>query len=80
MTKKINSPNIDNTLKTNLDRIKTKAISKAIIKYSLSLCDDLSSFLLDNSGKKRAKVTIMIIAISPMPRSMSITKLAQCIR
>jgi hypothetical protein len=73
MTKKINSPNIDNNLKTNLDRIKTKAISKAIIKYSLNLCVGLSSFLLDNSGKKRAKVTIMIIAISPMPRSMSIT-------
>ena len=73
MTKKINSPNIDNILKTNLDKIKTKAISKAIIKYNLNLCDDLSSLLLDNSGKNRAKVTIMIIAISPMPRSISIT-------
>ena len=73
MTKKIKSPNIDNILKTNLDRIKTKAISKAIIKYSLNLCDDFSSFLFDNSGKKRAKVTIIIIAISPIPRSMSIT-------
>ncbi len=73
MTKKIKSPNIDNNLKTNLDRIKTKAISKAIIKYGLNLCDDFPSFLFDNSGKKRAIVTIMIIAISPMPRSMSIT-------
>ena len=73
ITKKIKRPNIDNTLKTNLDRINTKAISKAIIKYSLNLCDVFSSFLLDNSGKKRAKVTIMIIAISPMPRSITIT-------
>ena len=72
ITKKINRPKIDITLKTNLDKIKTKATSKAIIKYNLKLCDDLS-LLFDNSGKKRARVIIMIIAISPMPRSISIT-------
>ena len=72
MTKKINKPNIDRTLKTNLDKIKTKAKSKAIIKYNLNLCGDLS-LLFDNSGKKRARVTIMIIVISPIPRSTSIT-------
>lgn len=76
ITKKISSPNIDIILKTNLDKINNKATSKTIIKYNFNLCDGFS-LLFDNSGKKRAIVTIMIIAISPMPRSMSITQLVR---
>ena len=76
MTKNINKPNTDSTLKTNLDKIRTKATSKAITKYNLNLCDGfLSSLLFDKSGKNRARVTIIIIAISPMPRIIPITQL-----